>query len=73
MGIPSDALMSSRDLASVTEGSLWEVIAMSDPDAENRDPDSGGHRAREQLLDATPVTERQADAGWYLDRGARGG
>ena len=31
MGIPSDALMPSRDLGSVPEGSLWEVIAMSDP------------------------------------------
>ena len=32
---------------------------MSDPDAEIRDPDSGGHRAREQLVDAILVTERQ--------------
>ena len=32
---------------------------MSDLDAKNRDPDSGGQRAREQLLDAIPVTERE--------------
>jgi pimeloyl-ACP methyl ester carboxylesterase len=31
---------------------------MSDRDVENRDPESAGHRAREQLLDATPLTER---------------
>ena len=59
LGIPWDALMPSRDLASVPEGSLWEVIAMSDPDVETRDPGGGGHRAREQLLDATLLTERQ--------------
>jgi pimeloyl-ACP methyl ester carboxylesterase len=59
MGDPSDALMSTRGLASVPEGSPGEVIAMSDPDAENNDSESGGHSAREQLLDATPVTERQ--------------
>jgi pimeloyl-ACP methyl ester carboxylesterase len=59
MGVPSDALMTTRGLASVPECSPWEVIAMNDPDAENRDPESGGHRAREQLLNATPVTERQ--------------
>ena len=32
---------------------------MSGPDAKIRDTDSGGHRARAQLLDATQVTERQ--------------
>ena len=51
--------MPSRDLASVSEGSLHEVIAMSGPDAETRALDRGGHRARAQLLDATLVTERQ--------------
>ena len=32
---------------------------MSDPGVENQYAERGGHRAREQLLDATPVTERQ--------------
>ncbi len=32
---------------------------MSDPGVENRYPERRGHRARAQLLDATPVTERQ--------------
>jgi hypothetical protein len=59
MGVLSDALMSTRGLASVPEGSPWEVIAMSVPGVENRDPERGGHSAPEQLLDATPVTERQ--------------
>jgi pimeloyl-ACP methyl ester carboxylesterase len=59
MGVLSDALASTRGLASVTEGSREEVGAMSDVDVENRDPESDGHGARERLLDATPVTERR--------------
>jgi pimeloyl-ACP methyl ester carboxylesterase len=42
----------------VAEGSSWEVIVVSDPDVENKYPVSVGRRAREQLLDATPVRER---------------
>ena len=32
---------------------------MNNPDASTRGRDSGGHRAREQLLDATPATEQR--------------
>jgi pimeloyl-ACP methyl ester carboxylesterase len=36
-----------------------EVVAMSDSDVEKSARETGGHRAREELLDATPVTERR--------------
>ena len=59
-----DGCMSRSDhtipnLASVLEGSTEEVMIMSNPDANTGGRDSGGHRAREQLLDATPATEQR--------------
>jgi pimeloyl-ACP methyl ester carboxylesterase len=59
MGISSDALESTHDLASKPEGSLGEVITVSIPDAENRMPGAGANPAREQLLRATQATERR--------------
>lgn len=58
MGSSSDALIPARALASVPESSPWKVIAMSDPAVEDRGPGTGRNRARAQLLDAIPVTER---------------
>jgi pimeloyl-ACP methyl ester carboxylesterase len=60
-----DGFISRRDdtnprLGSVLEGSPGgQVTTMKNPDASTRGGDSGGHRAREQLLDATPAIEQR--------------
>jgi pimeloyl-ACP methyl ester carboxylesterase len=58
MGALSDVLTSTRGLASELEVPLWEVT-MSNPDVENNGPGADGNDARNQLLDATPITERR--------------
>jgi pimeloyl-ACP methyl ester carboxylesterase len=59
MGTFSDALTSTRGLASNLEGSAREVVTVSIPDAGNKDQAPAGNHARERLLDATPATERR--------------
>jgi pimeloyl-ACP methyl ester carboxylesterase len=59
MGTFSDALTSTRGLASKLEDSPREVITVSIPDVGNNGPGAAGNHAREQLLDATPATERR--------------
>ena len=59
MGAYADAITTNPRLAFARRFPGVRSLTMSNPDANTTGRDSGGHRAREQLLDATPATEQR--------------
>jgi Alpha/beta hydrolase family len=73
MGIHTDALASTRNLASDPERFPEEVITVSTPELDRSGPRRWRQSRPREVAQSDPGHRASVDAGWYLNRGSHGG